>query len=111
MLDNCCIVNARHLSNRYGDQSPEIDWQPSNAEIPNTEIRQTDQGVTYKISAVSGKSLPGLGANVGMRGPAQAAVTILLFRFKAAEFHRLQGENVSLTGLFSANPTAEMHGA
>jgi len=46
-----------------------------------------------------------------MRGPAQSAMKFFSF-FEAAEFHRLQGEDVSLTGLFfQANPTAEMHGA
>jgi hypothetical protein len=63
------------------------------------------------ISGTSGNSFPGVVANAKMRGPAQAAVTVLLFRIEAAEFHRLQGEDVSLTGLFLANPTAEMHGA
>jgi hypothetical protein len=46
-----------------------------------------------------------------MRGPAQVAMKFFSFS-EAAEFHRLQGENVSLTGLFlQANPTVEMHGA
>jgi hypothetical protein len=45
-----------------------------------------------------------------VRGPAQVAVKFFLF--EAAEFHRLQGEDVFLTGLFfQANPTVEKHGA
>jgi len=67
--------------------------------------------VPLAISGISGKSFPGVALDARMRGPAQSAMKFFSF-FEAAEFHRLQGEDVSLTGLFfQANPTAEMHGA
>ena len=67
--------------------------------------------VPLAISGVSGKSFSGAAQDARMRGPAQVAMKFFSFS-EAAEFHRLQGEDVSLTGLFfQANPTAEMHGA
>jgi hypothetical protein len=52
-------------------------------------------------------------SNASLRGPVRGRTKVSKSRFKATgKFYRLQGDNVSLTGLpFQANPTGEIHGA